>query len=63
MLDQLLQHAVRGALVTAPWAGLLALIAYLCRCEVQGRKPRIWPALVLLAATFALALVAEAVPF
>ena len=63
MLDQMFQHAARGALVAAPWAGLLTLIAYLCRCEVQGRKPHIWPALALLAATFALALVAEAVPF
>ena len=62
-MHTLLQHAVCGALIAAPWAGLLALIAYLCRCEVQGRKPRIWPALALLAATFVLALVAEAVPF
>ena len=62
-MHTLIEHAVCGALVAAPWAGLLALIAYLCRCEVQGRKPRIWPALALLAATFALALVAEAVPF
>ena len=62
-MPDMLESAICGALIAAPWAGLLALIAYLCRCEVQGRKPHIWPALALLAATFALALVAETVPF